>query len=311
MNAVLVDAVKKFAADRVDSANGPLITSGFSRVMLDETGIEYLSKPRICEIKKSPRHYDWRYNKGNEPDDTPAKKYGRLVDWAILAPQEFLRRYVIAKTFKGKGAKAAKADWLKSVAKDAIILSETDAQDISNQIDALYSHERAAKLLSNGTPQVHTYYHDHEFQVATLHPDGSQSLEPAFWYGVMDFYRSGNFIIDVKTTACAEWWNFNRDCYKYNYHIQMYLYRRWVQGITGSKPDMAIIALEKGGPYNVEIFEIPERWMEHANYEVTLAIQSYNECKSTGQWHGYSKVPIRLPFPNYTKSRFDDEEGDQ
>jgi hypothetical protein len=232
------------------------------------------------------------------------------VDWALLSPKEFMRRYVIAQTFKGKGAKAAKAEWKKSLPADAIVLTASDAEDIANQIDALYSHARAVKLLSNGTPQVHTYYHDHEFKVIKTMPDGTQVLEPVFWYGVMDFYRSGNFIIDVKTTADARWWKFNMDAYKFDYHIQMYLYRRCVQGITGQKPECAIIALEKGGPYNVEIFEIPDRWFEHANYEVTLAIQSYNECRETGLWHGYSKDPIRLPFPNYAKSRFDDEEGE-
>ena len=308
MNAVLVDAVKQFAADRVLRDDGtPFITNGFSRVMLDETGIEYFSKPRICEIKKSPRHYWWRYVQGHEPDDTPAKRYGRLVDWALLSPQEFMRRYVIAKKFEGKGARTAKKEWEKSLPKDAIVLTEGDAADIAAQIDALYSHPRAVKLLSNGTPQVHTYYTDHEFKMVS-----ESGLEiPVFWYGIMDFYRSGNFIIDVKTTADAQWWNFNRDAYKFNYHIQMYLYRRWVHAITGQKPDCAIIALEKGGPYNVEIFEIPERWFEHANYEVTLALQSFNECRKSGYWHGYNKDPIRLPFPNFAKSRFDDEEGEQ
>ena len=301
MSNVLVDAVKEFAADRTDTDTGPFISSGFSRVMLDETGIEYLSKPRICEMKKSPRHYWWRYIKGNEPDDTEAKRYGRLVDWALLAPNEFLRRYVVKPKFKGKGAKKSMAEWAKSLSKDAIVLTEADAQDVANQIDALYSHPRASKLLSNGTPQVHTYYHDHEFK--------DHNGNPIFWYGIMDFFRSGNFIVEVKTAADARWWNFNRDAYKYDYHIQLYLYRRWVMGITGQMPDMAMVVLEKGGPYNVQIYEIPERWFEHANYEVTLAIQSYNECRATNTWPGYSKDPIKLPFPNYAKSRFDDEES--
>lgn len=306
MNAVLVDAVKEFAADRVLRDDGtPYITSGFSRVMLDESGIEYLSKPRICEIKKSQRHYWWRYILGHEPDDTPAKRYGRLVDWALLSPKEFMRRYVIKKKFEGKGARTAEKEWKKSLSPDAIILTESDAQDIANQIDALYSHPRAAKLLANGTPQVHAYYHDHEFK--------DHLGTPIFWYGVMDFFRSGNVIVEVKTAASAQWWNFNRDAYKFDYHIQMYLYRRWVKGITGTSPHHFCIVLEKGGPYNVEIFEYPERWFEHANYEVTLAIQSLNESRATNQWPGYSKDPVRLPFPNYVKSRFDDaeEEGER
>jgi hypothetical protein len=314
-DGIQVDAVRNFAADRIERENpdgtkSVEITNGFSRVMLDEQGIAYMSKPRIAELKKSPNHYKWRYIQGNEPSDTPAKKYGRLVDWALLAPQEFLRRYVITKTFKGKGAKAAKKEWQKSLPADAIVLSQADAEDVAAQIEALYAHPRAVKLLSNGTPQVHTYFHDPEFKVVKILPDGTEVLEPVFWYGVMDFYRSGNFIVEVKTAASAQWWNFNRDAYKFDYHIQMFLYRRAVMAITGQKPDLAMIVLEKGAPYNVEIFEIPERWFEHANYEVTLALNSFNECTRTGYWHGYSKDPIRLPFPAYTKSRFDDEDGE-
>lgn len=302
MSEQKVDAVEAFKASRILGPDGlPYISNGFSREKLDLEGINYFSAPRAKKLVESPKHYEWKYILGNREPETPAKLKGRLLHWALLQPKEFLSRYIVEPKFKGKGMKAAKADWKKALPKNAIVVGKKDAEDIYQMIQSLHSHPRASKLLSNGTPEVHAFYTDHEFK--------DEQDRPLLWYGIMDFYRSGNWIAEVKTTKSAKRWEFSRDCYKFGHHIQTWKYKRMVQGITGKPPESAIIALEHTAPYNVEIYHPTTRWMEHANYEVTLAIRSRNECMQSGIWHGYSKDPQPLDVPAFSKSRFDDDEG--
>jgi len=299
-----VDAISAFKANRIVGPDGrAIITNGFSTDPIDMDGIDYMSAQRIGKLVDSPRHYEWRYILGNRDAETPAKKKGKLTHWALLQPKEFLSRYIIPRKFTGKGARAAKKAWLESIPSNAILVTPDDAHDISNMIKALNADPLASKLLSKGTPEVRTFYADHEFK----DDDG----RPFLWFGIMDFLRSGNWIVEVKTTKCAKRKEFTRDLYQMGYHIQLWKYRRAVQGITGIAPKVAIVAVENVEPYCVQVFEPLPAMLEQANYEVTLALESYKECRASGTWHGYSKETVSIGHPpDWLKSRFEDGNED-
>ena len=305
MEGVILDAMEAFRAKRIDVSGGPdIISNGFSATKLEMEGIEYMSASRLKELAESPRHYEWKYILGNRADDTPAKILGKLTHWALLSPFEFLNRYIIKPEFEGKGMKERKQEWEKALPANAIVLTKDQAEKISQMITALNSHPRASKLLNNGTPEVHTFYQDHELK--------DENGVPFLWYGVLDLLRSGNWVVEVKTTRSARKRDFIRDYFKLGYHLQAWKYRRQVHGITGTMPNMACVAVENAAPYTVQIFELRPALFEQANYEVTLALESFRECRKSGYWHGYSQEEVPIGNrPDWMKSRFESEDEDE
>lgn len=299
----MVNVVDEFKSERLilPDSNIATMSNGFCLDLPDMTGIKYFSAQRIGKLLESPRHYEWRYILGNKDGDTAAKTLGKLTHWALLQPKEFLKRYIIQPKFEGEGMKKRKADWIASIPSNAILLTEDQASKINHMIEALASHPEASKLLSKGTPEVFTFFADSEFK--------DENGRPILWFGIMDFARSGGWIIEVKTTASAKKKDFIRDIYQNNYHIQLWKYRRMFHGITGIMPEAAIIAVENTPPYCVEIFEPKPAFFEQANYHTTLALESYRDCMQSGYWHSYQKDPVAVGHPpDWIKSRFEEVE---
>ncbi len=295
-----VDAIQAFKAERILGPDGkPYISNGFSPEIPDMEGVEYFSASRLKEMRESPKHFEWKYIKGNRSPETPGKKFGKLLHWSLLQPRLFLSRYVIKPKFEGTGSRALAKEWDEKH-QNNIVVKEDEAEEIDLMIRELTSNPRASKLLSNGTPEVATFYRDHELK--------DEKGLPINWFGIIDFYRSGNWIVEVKTTKKATWKSFKKDAYDYGYHLQSWKYRRMVEGITGKKPDYAIIAIESGPPYCVQIFEPDQGWWDHANYEAILALNDYRQCKNENYWPAYSRESVRIGGPSpWMKSRFEEE----
>lgn len=291
-------AIDEFKSEIILTDRGQDITNGLAYEKHD-CDVQYFSKNRIAKLLKSPQHYEWQYIYGHQDPDTASKKLGNLTDWALLQPKEFKRRYVIKPAFKGKGARTAAKDWLKALPNDALIMDEKEAQKITDMITALHRKPEAVKLLSNGIPHVHMYYRDTEFALN----DGSGVL----WYGILDFLRVGGWIVEVKTTKNAEWWAFERDAYEYKYHVQTYLYKRGMEGITKQNLKVAIIAIENKPPYCVEIYFPTVDWYETAYNDIGTALRKYNKCMETGIWYGYNETPKQLGIPAFARFRMEDE----
>jgi hypothetical protein len=268
--------------------------SGFSNKGYEELGLEdvnYLSPQRIKKLKESGKHYEWRYIKGNKDPDTPAKRFGRILHWALLEPAEFKRRYVIEQSFKGTGSRAAKAEWLESLPEDSIVIKEDEAQKIANMIDNIYSHPMASKLLSNGIPELKAFSLDPEFT--------DHNGNPIQWFTIFDYYRSGNVIVEVKTTKCAKKFNFRADAYKYGYHIQNWINKRVCGQITNEMPKVYIVAIENVAPYCVEVYPPTNNYLDQGYIDTRDGIEAYCEGLKSGVWNSYSKLPSPLDLPGY------------
>jgi len=68
--------------------------NGFSREPIPEIN-NYMSYSRIKTMAKSMADYEWRYIKGNKPEDTPEKEFGRLVHNMILESDKFAKHHSI------------------------------------------------------------------------------------------------------------------------------------------------------------------------------------------------------------------------
>lgn len=294
----IIDAIQAFPA--VLSADGTDISDGFTLEDLDLSKLNYHSPSRAKKLFESGKHFEWSYIKGFADPETPAKQLGSLLHWALLRPEQFKKRYVIQPEFSGKGMKAAKAEWQKTLRKDALVLNVSQAQLITDMINSLYSHPEASKLLSNGTSEVNTFYKDPEFK--------DHLGNPIQWFTILDFIRSGNVLVEVKTTRCAEKMEFERDAWKFGYHMQTFIGRRCLEGVVSQRPMVMVIAIENKPPHCVSVFAPDGLWMDQGFADVRDGIYRMNEGYKTGIWHGYYEKPQPIGLPAFA---YDEPEEDE
>lgn len=257
--------------------------NGVSEESLD---IEYLSASRIKQLSESAFHYKRRYIDNVKPEDTPSKKIGRIVHSALLQPEDFKSRFHILPEFKGTGSRKAKADHIESLPSETIIITEDESERILNMINNIQTHKRANHLLQNSIAEQKIYAYDKEFDIT--------------WHGILDIYRKGNVIVEVKSTQNSKLDPFRKDYAKFKYHIQAWIYRRIVEILIGEKPKSFTIAIESKEPHCVSVFNHPASLFEQAEFEIRQAIDLYKKCKASGQWdYYYSDKIIPLDLPSY------------
>ena len=295
----LVDAIQRFKAEIIENENGVTVSNGFTTEKWDLDVVNYLSPSRMKLLgAQTGKHFEWKYVKGRKDKDTPAKILGRQLHSALLEPEDFKKRYIIEPKFSGTGMKKRKEEWHETLRPDAIILTEGNAELVVHMIEAIQANQYSKKLLSNGTPEVRAFAKD------PLYKD--HNGDPILWFCILDFYRSGNVIVELKSTKNGKRRKFESDCLEYGYHIQTWIGRRVVELITGQVPKVMVIDVENKAPHCVATNECPHRWFEVAQDYIHRGIKVYNDGMKTGQWHGWQRTPGFLLLPEYAELDVDE-----
>lgn len=292
----LIDAIKHFQAEFSvensvikDVSDGFLVSDEISREDLKD--LKYMSPSRMKKLCQTGKHFEWYYLKNQKDTDTAAKKLGRLLHSALLEPDKFLNNYIIEPKFSGVGMKKRKADWWENLNTEAIVMDQKEAEKIINMIESLNSDKYASKLLRNSVPEVKAFAKDTGYK--------DHLGNPIQWYCVLDAYRSGNVVIEVKTTRNGKRRKFEYDCIELGYHIQTWINRRIVQLITGKTPKVMVIDVENVPPYCVAVNECPYKWFEETEEYIFRGLETFKEGMKKGVWHGWQKEPGILLLPEW------------
>lgn len=241
-------------------------------------------------FKRSPAHF-WAERYVKPRKDTPALRFGRLLHMAILEP-EALSKQLRVRPDVNIRTKAGKEDldaWSLQQGPDAIIVSEAEAQQLTDMLKAAQAHTRLKKLLAHGKREACLFWTDPETQICAK--------------ARYDFVADGTqIIVDLKTTLDARPQPFTRDSYRYDYGLSAahYLSGAEATGAANHKA-FAVVAIEKEPPYGIQLYKFSQLELERSTQHYRVAMQSYAQCLRSDNWPGYAEEWDVLTCPPYAQ----------
>src|SRR4030042_1600966 len=126
--------------------------------------------------------------------------------------------------------------------------------------------------------------------------------------GRLDWLTNDNkIILDYKTVGkSANPESFLRSSvFKYGYDIQVAMYQRLVQAVTGEIPTFVWLAQETEAPYACSLMGGSPSLIESGNSKLDNVIKKWRECMKTGIWPAYGKRIAWLEAPAYELAKLE------
>lgn len=249
----------------------------------------YASSHGLMKILKSPAHYKAGLLEDKDREPTPAMRMGSILHSAILEPALFLKRKVVQPDFgdmRSSKNREARDLWKLDLPEGSILISEQEADQIVAMLDVIQKHPIVSKLFQEGASEVSGFWTDERTGLRCR-------IRP-------DYLREDGLVIDYKTTTDASFKAFQRDAYRYMYHLQAAFYLEGVSQIRGKKSENFIFVVqEKEEPYAVAVYVADEAFLEKGKDLACRGLDIYKHCLATDQWPGYPEMAINLSLPNW------------
>lgn len=244
-----------------------------SAVGISKSDLDQIAPP------KTPAHY-WAHITGaRSKEQTAAMRFGSVLHTAVLEPD---RLNVICKPegFDGR-SKDGKAWLLENAGKDIVSVEELSA--VMQIVTNVKIHPVASRLIRSGKAEQSLFWKNHNGQTLKCRPDFMPD--------------SGNVLVDVKTTACADYDAFSKSIYAYRYHVQAAYYLDICAALGLPYTTFVFIAVEKTAPYQVVTYQLDDDALEMGRAEYKRDLATILHCNQTGVWPGYPEelLPITLP----------------
>lgn len=133
------------------------------------------------------------------------------------------------------------------------------------------SHPRAGKLVSA----------DKETSVVITWTDDATGLPCK---AELDLVSSFGILCDFKTSESVLPSKFSRSILDFGYHIQKRWYQTAWRELTGDKLPFVFIVARNKPPYNVETFDLHERWDELADARIKYGLERMAKAYQSGEW---------------------------
>lgn len=264
-----------------------------------------ISSSAINTALRSPLHYHAQYvARAVERTESASMRLGTMVHTAVLEPDEWSARYIVAPDVDRR-TKAGKEAW-------AQFLAEAKGYEVITNEEAAKAHAMAAVVLEHPAagPLLRGDFVEPEREASYFWRDAETGLECRCRPDSFD----GEIIVDLKTTKDASpsfFWRddegrlherhggFARSVANYGYHVQAAWYRRGVEAVTGRMPRHVIVAVETTAPYAVAVYELDALALEEGERLCQRAITTIAECQRVGRWPGYGDEIQRLGLPRW------------
>lgn len=257
---------------------------GFYDISNDEYhNSEGVSRSGIKLFMQSPRHYWYRYiNPNFVKTSSDAYEFGNAFHTYILEPKLFERDYFVSKKINRTTTKG-KEEYAQSLidAAGKIMIDESDFQKIKEMKESIYSDGLARELITDAQYEKSIYWYDPDTGLLC-------KCRPDIW--------QKRFVVDLKTTADASYWSFQRDIYKYGYHIQMAMIREGLKhALNIDMRDFISLPIEKSPPFCPAIYPFDEAAIEAGLNEFKKNLMAIKICMDKNTWPSYQTQTMTLP----------------
>lgn len=234
-------------------------------------------------------------------EQTPAMAFGSACHKAILEPEGFCDEYAVAPALD-KRTKEGKALYEKFCAENEgkTIISRDDDIVIAEMEQAIRKCPLACKLLyGKGMTEEPFFWTD---------PGTGEKCKVKVDRLVT--WKRRKYVVDFKTSQCAETNRFNSDMWKLGYYMQAAMYTEGVQRAKKmrKRPGFIFVVQEKKPPYSVNVIEVSEEVMKAGDAKFHSLLERYHACKAIDTWPGYvGDVPNDAFVPTWKEREMEEE----
>lgn len=272
---------------------------------LDENEVYHADTRRIGKsgldlIAKSPAHYWAKYLDPNRVREEPSKalRIGSAVHAAVLEPEVFRQKYIIAPSFnmRTNDGKEKHAQLMEHCKANKLTLIDTEEHALCMKMrEAVMKVPAAAVLLEAGVAEQRI---DWEREIVT--EDGE--LIGVQLKAKPDWLSHNDFIVDLKTTEDASPQGFAKSVWNFRYHVQAPFYCDAYEHKFGKPPrGFIFIAVEKNPPYAVALYYATPEIMDRGRSTYERDLRTYQKCLETGEWPAYGTEIKPLQLPGWAK----------
>jgi hypothetical protein len=246
---------------------------------------DMMNASSLKHLRRSAAHY--LAAKENPIDPTPAMILGSLVHCAVLEPERFAAETILQPEKFDRRTKAGKeaAAEFEARAEGKTVLTVDQDAICTGIINSLFSgrHETARKLLEGGKPEVSFAWED--------------AMTGQMSKCRVDWLRSDNIMVELKSTADASHKAFMRQCANLDYDLSAAWYRGGVKAVTGEKMDYVFIVVETSAPFEIAVYTPDDAFIENGKAKIRQALETYTKAKESGIFAGYADEVTELELP--------------
>lgn len=240
---------------------------------------EYWSQSSVKEFSsnESPEHFFKRNLCPNRPTRpyNPHFALGTALHSRVELGEKFDEQHVIAP----KGIVRGGPSWQKFKAenKGKILVKQIDWDQSLAMYESIMRHSGAKELLKEGDHEESFYGQYKGIKIK----------------GRTDFRKPGEYIVDVKTTACGcprddfkSYFgpaSFKKSVINGKLHWQAAFYRY----LAGDNHDFIFLAVEKTYPFSVSLHTLSDSLLQKGHDEVFEALEKLHHHVTNNYWPGY------------------------
>jgi hypothetical protein len=235
-----------------------------------------LSQSGAKVILRSPRHFRHYLD---HPVYKAVFDFGTAAHALVLGvgAEITVHEYDVEAVKSPKATNAWKAQQAEVRAAGGVLLLPDEYATVRAMADELSGHTMAARLLSDGEPEVSAF--------AVDEATGVLRRARFDWLGP-------TVLSDYKTAVSSDPNEFLRAAVKLKYHMQAAWYLDLAAQLGHPAPAFAFIVQEKEAPYVVTVIELPEELVDRGRELNRRALERFRDCTAAGLWPGY--VPDHL-----------------
>jgi hypothetical protein len=250
-----------------------------------------LSHSELKRLRRTPFHYHALLDpSAPAKEPTPAMFNGTLVHCALLEPEHFELRYVIAPDVH-KSSNVYKEFAQRCISGGLAPITQQQRDAAFAQAKALRTLPDVAALLANGFPEVSAYWRDPSTNVlCKCRPD---------WVGPVG-YGKGAVLLDVKTASDASPEGFAKSVANFGYHTQADWYCTGYELATGvSVHGMVFAVVESEFPHACAAYMLDDEALRRAREDNRAALNKYAQCSEADHWPGYPREIQVITLPRW------------
>lgn len=251
------------------------------------------SRSSMMRLLESPYHF--RYRHLTPRKESAEFRLGTLVNTLLLEPATYDDMYLEMPDISGKGAKAAKAEFMLKLDGRTLLKAE-EVKQANEMVDAIVSDASTSFLLQDITPEVSLFW--------TCPNTGLRFKSRP------DALGGNQYAIDLKTARSASYHDFQRSAYSYGYFLQAGMCHEALQGTQKGFRGFANIVVDKIAPYSVVVYTYSDEVLDYGVELFHKLAKTLAECLADDKWPNMGTQSLMLPGYAKIEEEEETEEND-